>query len=47
MSMGVLPGSVIELIRKAPLGGGWYVRIDRQVLALRKEELDCIVTQKW
>lgn len=47
MSMGILPGSHIELIRKAPLGGGWYVRVDRQVIALRKEELDCIVTQKW
>ena len=47
MSMGVLPGSRIELIRKAPLGGGWYVRVDRQMIALRKEELDCIVTQKW
>jgi ferrous iron transport protein A len=47
MSMGVLPGSRIELIRKAPLGGGWYVRVDRQMIALRKEELDCIVMQKW
>jgi Fe2+ transport system protein FeoA len=47
MSMGVLPGSRITPIRKAPLGGGWYVRIDRQVIALRKEELDCIVTRTW
>lgn len=47
MSMGILPGSPIELIRKAPLGGSWYVRVDRQILALRKEELDCIVTHRW
>lgn len=47
MSMGVLPGSRIDLIRKAPLGGGWYVKIDRQFIALRKEELDCIVTREW
>lgn len=47
MSMGVLPGSQIELVRKAPLGGGWYVRVDRQIIALRKKELDCIVTKKW
>ncbi|MCB0631036.1 MAG: FeoA family protein [Saprospiraceae bacterium] len=47
MSMGVLPGSEIRLIRKAPFGGGWYVQIDRQILALRKDELDCIVTKQW
>ncbi len=43
ISMGVLPGSKVELIRKAPFGGGWYARIDNQVIALRKEELECIV----
>lgn len=41
--MGVLPGSSLQLIRKAPFGGGWYARIDNQVIALRKEELECIV----
>lgn len=44
MTMGVLPGSRIQVIRKAPLGGGWYVRVDRQILALRREELACIIT---
>lgn len=44
MSMGILPGSRIQVIRKAPLGGGWYVRVDRQVVALRREELACIIT---
>lgn len=43
ISMGVLPGSKVELIRRAPFGGGWYARIDNQVIALRKEELECIV----
>lgn len=47
MSMGALPGSEIRLVRKAPFGGGWYVQIDRQILALRKDELDCIVTKQW
>ena len=47
MSMGILPGSRVELVRKAPLGGGWYVKIDRQIIALRKDELDCIVMRKW
>ena len=43
ISMGVLSGSSLQLIRKAPFGGGWYARIDNQVIALRKEELECIV----
>ena len=43
LSMGVLPGSRLELHRKAPFGGGWYVRVDNMLLALRQEEVDCIV----
>ncbi len=42
MAMGILPGDRIELIRKAPLGGGWYVKVGRQCVALRKQELACI-----
>ncbi len=43
MAMGVLPGSKLQLHRKAPFGGGWYVRVDNMLLALRQEEVDCIV----
>ena len=42
MAMGIMPGDRIELIRKAPLGGGWYVKVGRQCVALRKQELACI-----
>lgn len=42
LAMGILPGDRIELIRKAPLGGGWYVKVGRQCIALRKQELACI-----
>ncbi len=42
MSMGVLPGESIELIRKAPFGGGWYIKVGQRCLALRKQELVCI-----
>ncbi len=42
-SMGVLPGSQIELVRKAPFGGGWYTRVDNLLLALRQKEIDSIV----
>lgn len=44
LSMGILPGSQLELVRRAPLGGGWYVKVEnRQYVALRKQELACIV----
>ncbi|MGB3547348.1 MAG: FeoA family protein [Saprospiraceae bacterium] len=43
LDIGVVPGSRIQLIRKAPFGGGWYVKVDRQCIALRKQELACIV----
>ena len=42
-SMGVLPGTVVEYIRKAPLGGGCYVRVGNALLALRKQEASSII----
>lgn len=38
MSMGILPGTRIELVRKAPLGGGCYIKADNLLIALRTEE---------
>lgn len=43
MSMGILPGSQVNMIRKAPMGGGWYIKVDNKVIAMRAEELNCIV----
>lgn len=43
MSMGVLPGSEIELIRRAPFSGAWYVRVDQQYIALRQPEIAGII----
>lgn len=45
MSMGILPGSQVNLIRKAPMGGGWYIKVDNKVIAMRAEEFNCIVLQ--
>jgi len=42
MAMGVLPGSHIKLMRRAPFGGGWYVKVDDMLLALREEEVNSI-----
>lgn len=38
MSMGLLPGTRIELVRKAPLGGGCYIKADNLLIALRSQE---------
>ena len=43
MTMGILPGSQIELIRKAPLQGGFYIKSDKQRIALRSAEAASIL----
>lgn len=43
MSMGILPGSRVELVRRAPFGGGWYIKVDNLYLALRMEEASSVV----
>ncbi len=43
MAMGILPGSVVKIIRRAPFGGGCYIKADNILLALRKDEACTIV----
>jgi ferrous iron transport protein A len=43
LTMGILPGSQIELIRKAPLRGGFYIKFDNQRIALRSIEAASIL----
>lgn len=43
MSMGLLPGAEIRIIRTSPFGGACYIKANNQYLALRKEEAACIV----
>lgn len=43
MAMGILPGSLIEMIRPAPFGHAYYIKADGIRLALRKEEAANIV----
>ena len=45
LDIGVKPGSRLRVIRKSPFGGSWYVKIDRQSLALRRKELACIIVR--
>ncbi len=43
LSMGLLPGKTIEVIRYAPLGKGFYVKCNGIYIALRKQEATCIL----
>lgn len=43
LTMGLLPGSTIQVVRKAPFGRSWYVLIDEYAIALRQEELSTIL----
>jgi len=45
LDIGVRPGARLRIIRRSPFGGSWYVKIDRQCLALRKKELACIMVK--
>ncbi|HOY18087.1 MAG TPA: FeoA family protein [Haliscomenobacter sp.] len=45
LSMGILPGTQIEVIRSAPFGGGCYIKADNLLIALRKSEACSIVIQ--
>ena len=42
-SMGVLPGSIIEMVRIAPFGGGCYIKSDGQNMVLRISEAKAIM----
>ena len=43
--LGIYPGKTIELLRRAPLGGACYVRVDQAFYALRRQEWDSILKQ--
>lgn len=44
-SMGVLPGARVEMVRKAPFGNAYYVKVDGIRLALREEEAASILLE--
>lgn len=42
LTIGLRPGAQLKLVRSAPFGRGWLVKIDRRSIALRPSELACI-----
>ncbi len=45
LSMGILPGMKISIVRRAPFGGSLYIMAGSQYIALRKEEFQDIITE--
>lgn len=43
MTMGILPGNEVKVVRKAPLGGAIYLKTEHQQFAIRNKEAACIV----
>jgi len=43
MTMGVLPKSEVMMVRKAPLGGAYYLRLNGLSIAVRKTEAAAII----
>jgi ferrous iron transport protein A len=43
LSMGVLPGKIVRLVRRIPFGGGLYIKVENHNIAVREEEAKNIV----
>lgn len=43
LSMGILPGGEVRVVRIAPFNGGYYLQVDQTKLVLRTEEAECII----
>jgi len=43
MTMGILPGSKVKIVRKSPLGGAIYLKMNHQQFAIRNKEAECIM----
>lgn len=45
LTMGVLPGSRVHIVRIAPFKGGYYLKVDGISLAVRQQEASSIVLE--
>lgn len=46
LSVGILPGSQLQVIRKAPNGFVFFIKVDGISIALRQNELESIILSK-
>lgn len=45
MAMGMLPGSIIKVMRKAPMNGGFYLKVNGHGMALRVNEAASVIVE--
>jgi ferrous iron transport protein A len=45
LSMGVLPGKSLRLVRRVPFGGGIYIKVEECNIAVREAEAQHIVVE--
>ena len=45
LSMGILPGKALKLIRRAPFGGGLYIKVEDNNIAVRDIEAQNILIE--
>lgn len=45
LSMGILPGKILKLVRRAPFGGGLYIKVGDNNIAVRDIEAQNILIE--
>jgi ferrous iron transport protein A len=45
LSMGILPGKILKLVRRAPFGGGLYIKVGDNNIAVRDVEAQNILIE--
>ena len=46
ITMGVVPGKEVEVLRIAPFGGAYYIRVSNLFFAIRKTEAKYIIIEE-
>ena len=46
LSLGILPKVQVLMVRKAPLGDAFYIKLENHQLAIRKSEAETIFVEK-
>ncbi|MFM2394930.1 MAG: hypothetical protein RLZZ546_2913 [Bacteroidota bacterium] len=46
LTMGLVPNAKVEVIRKAPFGGGMYVKVDDHLIGMRNIEAASVEIEK-
>ena len=45
LTMGILPGKMLQLVRRVPFGGGLYIKVECHTIAVREAEAQNIIVE--